>query len=574
MTDLIPPYGGTLKDLRLDAATAESVKADAVDYPSWDLTDRQLCDLELLANGGFSPLEGFMGQRDYDGVVSDMRLADGTLWPVPITLDVSEAFATTVQAGDRVALRDPEGVILAILTVSDLWRPDREREAERVYGTRDPAHPAVTWLREQSHPVYVGGRIEALDLPGHYDFTHLRLTPAALRERFQRNGWRRIVAFQTRNPMHRAHVELTFLAARQAEANLLIHPVVGMTKPGDVDHYSRVRCYEHVLHKYPEQTTALSLLPLAMRMGGPREAVWHAIIRRNYGCTHLIVGRDHAGPGKDSQGEEIYGPYDAQDMVTRYADELGIQMVPFRMMVYVQERAGYAPIDEVDESTETVMNISGTEFRRRMREGLEIPDWFGYPEVVEELRKTFPPRAKQGFTLFFTGLSGSGKSTIANAVMVKLMERGGRPVTLLDGDRVRRHLSSELGFSKAHRDLNIRRIGFVAAEITRNGGAAICAPIAPYSATRQAVREMVESANGGFLEIHVATPLEECERRDRKGLYAQARAGQITGFTGIDDPYEAPETPELRIDTTDCSVEEAAQQALLKIEAMGFMDLQ
>lgn len=574
MTDLIPPYGGTLKDLRLDAATAESVKADAVDYPSWDLTDRQLCDLELLANGGFSPLEGFMDQRDYDGVVSDMRLADGTLWPVPITLDVSEAFATTLQAGDRVALRDPEGVILAILTVSDLWRPDREREAERVYGTRDPAHPAVTWLREQSHPVYVGGRIEALDLPGHYDFTHLRLTPAALRERFQRNGWRRIVAFQTRNPMHRAHVELTFLAARQAEANLLIHPVVGMTKPGDVDHYSRVRCYEHVLHKYPEQTTALSLLPLAMRMGGPREAVWHAIIRRNYGCTHLIVGRDHAGPGKDSQGEEIYGPYDAQDMVTRYADELGIQMVPFRMMVYVQERAGYAPIDEVDESTETVMNISGTEFRRRMREGLEIPDWFGYPEVVEELRKTFPPRAKQGFTLFFTGLSGSGKSTIANAVMVKLMERGGRPVTLLDGDRVRKHLSSELGFSKAHRDLNIRRIGFVAAEITRNGGAAICAPIAPYSATRQAVREMVESANGGFLEIHVATPLEECERRDRKGLYARARAGQITGFTGIDDPYEAPETPELRIDTTDCSVEEAAQQVLLKIEAMGFMDLQ
>ncbi|RZU97804.1 bifunctional sulfate adenylyltransferase/adenylylsulfate kinase [Spiribacter vilamensis] len=574
MTDLIPPYGGTLKDLRLDEAAAQSVKADAVDYPSWDLTERQLCDLELLANGGFSPLEGFMNQRDYDRVVSDMRLADGTLWPVPITLDVSEAFAAAIDTSDRVALRDPEGVILAILTVSDIWRPDREREAEQVFGTRDPAHPAVTWLRDQSHPVYVGGRIEALDLPGHYDFTHLRLTPAELRERFRRNGWRRIVAFQTRNPMHRAHVELTFLAARQAEANLLIHPVVGMTKPGDVDHYSRVRCYEHVLHKYPEQTTALSLLPLAMRMGGPREAIWHAIIRRNYGCTHLIVGRDHAGPGKDSHGEEIYGPYDAQEMVTRYADELGIQMVPFRMMVYVQERAGYAPIDEVDESTETVMNISGTEFRRRMREGLEIPDWFGYPEVVEELRKTFPPRAKQGLTLFFTGLSGSGKSTIANAVMVKLMERGGRPVTLLDGDRVRKHLSSELGFSKAHRDLNIRRIGFVAAEITRNGGVAICAPIAPYTATRNAVREMVESANGGFLEIHVATPLEECERRDRKGLYAQARAGQITGFTGIDDPYEAPETPELRIDTTDCTVEEAAQQVLLKIEAMGFMDLQ
>jgi len=573
MTDLIPPYGGTLKDLRLDAESARAAKDAAVDYPSWDLTERQLCDLELLANGGFSPLEGFMGQADYERVVTDMRLADGTLWPMPVTLDVSEAFANGIASGDRVALRDPEGVILAILTVSDIWRPDREVEAERVFGTTDPGHPAVSWLRGQSHPVYVGGRIEALDLPVHYDFTHLRLTPAELRERFRRSGWRRVVAFQTRNPMHRAHVELTFLAARQAEANLLIHPVVGMTKPGDVDHYSRVRCYEHVLKKYPEQTTALSLLPLAMRMGGPREAVWHAIIRRNYGCTHLIVGRDHAGPGKDSRGEEIYGAYDAQDLVTRHADELGIEMVPFRMMVYVQERAGYAPIDEVDEAGETVMNISGTEFRRRMREGLEIPDWFGYPEVVQELRKTYPPRARQGFTLFFTGLSGSGKSTIANAVMVKLMERGGRPVTLLDGDVVRKHLSSELGFSKEHRDLNIRRIGFVAAEITRNGGVAICAPIAPYAATRGAVREMAEAANGGFLEIHVATPLEECERRDRKGLYAKARAGLIKGFTGIDDPYETPEAPELRIDTTDCTVEEAAQKVLLKLEGLGFIDL-
>ena len=573
MTDLITPYGGHLKDLRLAEAAARAARAAAVDYPDWDLTERQRCDLELLANGGFSPLEGFMGQADYERVVSDMRLADGTLWPMPVTLDVSEAFAGRLSRGERVALRDPEGVILAILTVSDIWQPDREREAEAVFGTTDPAHPAVSWLREQSQPVYLGGRIEALDLPVHYDFGHLRLTPAELRERFRRNGWRRVVAFQTRNPMHRAHVELTFLAARQAEANLLIHPVVGMTKPGDVDHYSRVRCYEHVLKKYPAQTTALSLLPLAMRMGGPREAVWHAIIRRNYGCTHFIVGRDHAGPGKDSHGEDLYGPYDAQELVSRHADELGIEMVPFRMMVYVQERAGYAPVDEVDEASETVMNISGTEFRRRMREGLEIPDWFGYPEVVEELRRTYPPRARQGFTLFFTGLSGSGKSTIANAVMVRLMERGGRAVTLLDGDVVRKHLSSELGFSKQHRDLNIRRIGFVAAEITRNGGVAICAPIAPYAATRRAVRAMAEAANGGFIEVHVATPLEECERRDRKGLYARARAGQITGFTGIDDPYETPETPELRIDTTDCTVEEAAQKVLLKLESLGFIDL-
>ncbi|MEX0374138.1 bifunctional sulfate adenylyltransferase/adenylylsulfate kinase [Spiribacter pallidus] len=573
MSDLIPPYGGTLKDLRLDAAAADEARGRALELPGWDLTERQLCDLELLANGGFSPLDGFMNQADYERVVTDMRLADGTLWPMPITLDVSEAFAGRLATGDQVVLRDPEGVALAILTVSDTWRPDRAAEAEAVFGTRDTAHPGAAYLLQRSHPVYLGGRVEALELPSHYDFPHLRLTPAETRARFARSGWRRVVAFQTRNPMHRAHVELTFLAARQAEANLLIHPVVGMTKPGDVDHYSRVRCYEHVLKKYPEQTTALSLLPLAMRMGGPREAVWHAIIRRNYGCTHFIVGRDHAGPGKDSQGDEIYGPYDAQALVTEHAAELGIEMVPFRMMVYVQERAGYAPIDEVDEARETVMNISGTEFRRRMREGLEIPDWFGYPEVVAELRRTYPPRARQGFTLFFTGLSGSGKSTVANAVMVKLMERGGRAVTLLDGDVVRKHLSSELGFSKEHRDLNIRRIGFVAAEITRNGGAAICAPIAPYASTRRDVRAMVEAANGGFIEIHVATPIEECERRDRKGLYAKARAGQITGFTGIDDPYEAPVEPELRIDTTDCTPDEAAQQVLLKLESLGYIDL-
>ncbi|PWG64138.1 bifunctional sulfate adenylyltransferase/adenylylsulfate kinase [Sediminicurvatus halobius] len=573
MTDLIAPHGGTLVELQLPAEEAEAEKARAAEYPSWDLTERQLCDLELLLNGGFSPLTGFLGRADYERVVQEMRLTDGTLWPIPVTLDVSEAFAGTLAPGSRVALRDPEGVVLAVLTVDELWRPDREAEAAKVFGTTDGAHPGVAHLRERSHPVYVGGRVAGLAEPVHYDFTHLRLSPRHLRERFARSGWRRVVAFQTRNPMHRAHVELTFRAARQAEANLLIHPVVGMTKPGDVDHFSRVRCYEHVLKKYPEQTTALSLLPLAMRMAGPREALWHAIIRRNHGCTHFIVGRDHAGPGKGSNGEDFYGPYDAQELVRRHADELGIEMVPFQMMVYVKERAEYAPIDEVDESRETVMQISGTEFRRRMREGLEIPDWFGYPEVVEELRKTYPPRARQGLTLFFTGLSGSGKSTLANAVMVKLMEIGGRRVTLLDGDIVRKHLSSELGFSKEHRDLNIRRIGFVAAEITKNGGVAICAPIAPYAATRRDVRAMVEETGGGFIEIHVSTPLEECERRDRKGLYAKARAGLIKGFTGIDDPYEAPETPELAIDTTDCSPDEAAQQVILKLERLGFIDL-
>ncbi|MGD8711142.1 MAG: bifunctional sulfate adenylyltransferase/adenylylsulfate kinase, partial [Ectothiorhodospiraceae bacterium] len=527
MSELIQPHGGELKDLYLSAEAAAGAKREAAEYPSWDLNQRQLCDIELLLNGGFSPLEGFLGEADYDRVVDEMRLADGTLWPMPITLDVTEEFAATVSSGDRVALRDPEGVLVAVLDVSDIWVPDRRREAIGVFGSDDEAHPGVDYLLNRSNPVYLGGRLTGVTEPVHYDFTHLRFSPRQLRERFAKAGWRKVVAFQTRNPMHRAHVELTFRAAKQAEANLLIQPVVGMTKPGDVDHYSRVRCYEHVLKKYPEQTTSLSLLPLAMRMGGPREAVWHALIRKNHGCTHFIIGRDHAGPGKNSAGEDFYGPYDAQDLVEQHKDEIGITVVPFQMMVYVKERAEYAPIDEVDESKETVLNISGTEFRRRMREGLDIPDWFGYPEVVDELRKTYPPKSLQGLTVFFTGLSGSGKSTIANAVMAKLMEIGGRRVTLLDGDLVRKHLSSELGFSKEHRDLNIQRIGYVASEITKNGGVAICAPIAPYMATRKHVREMVEETGGGFIEVHVATPLEECEKRDRKGLYAKARAGII-----------------------------------------------
>jgi sulfate adenylyltransferase len=369
--------------------------------------------------------------------------------------------------------------------------------------------------------------------------------------------------------MHRAHQELTFRAAQLAEANLLLHPVVGMTKPGDVDHYSRVRCYEQLLNHYPEQTTTLSLLSLAMRMAGPREALWHAIIRKNHGCSHFIVGRDHAGPGDNSQGQPFYGPYDAQELVAAHQEELGIQMVPFQEMVYVRERAEYVAINEVH-TGETVLNISGTEFRRRLQEGLEVPEWFSYPAVITELRKTYPPRHKQGFTVFFTGLSGAGKSTIANALQVKLLELGGRSVTLLDGDIVRKHLSSELGFSREHRNINILRIGFVASEISKNGGIAICAPIAPYAVARQEVREMI-SAVGGFLEVYVATTLEVCEQRDRKGLYARARAGLIKEFTGISDPYEVPENPELALDTGECTPDEAAQRIILKLESLGYI---
>ncbi len=563
----MPSNHNPIPELYVSFESAQKLKQEAGDLISWDLTPRQVCDLELLMNGGFNPLTGFLSEADYNSVVDNMRLTNGALWPMPITLDVGQDFADKVEAGQDIALRDAEGVILAIMSVTDKWSPDKSREAEKVFGADDVAHPAVNYLHNTAGEIYLGGPITGIQQPVHYDYKSRRDTPNELRAFFRKMGWRRIVAFQTRNPLHRAHQELTFRAAKEAQANLLIHPIVGMTKPGDIDHFTRVRCYEAVLDKYPQATTHLSLLNLAMRMAGPREAVWHGIIRKNHGCTHFIVGRDHAGPGKNSKGEDFYGPYDAQEMFQQYEEEMGIEMVPFKMMVFVQERAEYQPADEVADGS-TVLNLSGTELRRRLQEGLDIPEWFSFPEVVEELRRTKPPRSEQGFTVFFTGLSGSGKSTIANALMVKLMEAGGRPVTLLDGDLVRKNLSSELGFSKEHRNLNIERIGYVASEITKNGGIAICAPIAPYTATRRKVREMIE-AHGAFVEVHVATSLEECERRDRKGLYKLAREGKIKEFTGISDPYEAPTNAELILDTESVDPDHCAHQVILKLEALG-----
>ncbi len=556
-------------ELFVSYESAEKLKFEAADLPSWDLTARQTCDLELLMNGGFNPLKGFMSEADYNSVVKDMRMANGTLWPMPINLDVTQKFADTITEGQDIALRDAEGVILAILSITDKWTPDKPLEASSVFGADDSAHPAVNYLHNQAGNVYLGGPVIGIQAPVHYDYRGRRNTPNELRTFFRKMGWRKVVAFQTRNPLHRAHQELTFRAAKEAQANLLIHPVVGLTKPGDIDHFTRVRCYEAVLDKYPSSTTSLSLLNLAMRMGGPREAVWHGLIRKNHGCSHIIIGRDHAGPGKNSAGEDFYGPYDAQNLFKQHEAEMGIEMIDFKHMVYVQEKAQYEPIDEVEKGM-TVLNISGTELRRRLSEGLDIPEWFSFPNVVQELRRTRPARSKQGFTVFFTGLSGSGKSTIANALMVKLMEMGGRPVTLLDGDVVRKNLSSELGFSKEHRDLNIRRIGYVASEITKNGGIAICAPIAPYTTTRRAVREDIESF-GAFVEVHVATSLKECERRDRKGLYKLARAGKIKEFTGISDPYEAPTKAELVIDTENIAVDNCAHQVILKLEQLGLI---
>ena len=567
---LVPAHGGDLIDLYVNAKRRAELRAQSKDFPSWDLTPRQICDLELLLNGAFSPLCGFMTKAEYESVCHQMRLTSGLLWPIPIVLDVSEAFEKSLkEKGSKIALRDPEGVMLAVLHVEDVWRSDRKSEAEAVFRTQSLSHPGVDYLLNKTNPWYIGGRVEGMQSPSHYDFKGLRLTPAELRTDFARRGWRRVVAFQTRNPMHRAHVELTARAAKQVEASLLIHPAVGMTKPGDVDYFTRVRCYQVIVGKYPRGTAKLSLLPLAMRMAGPREAIWHALIRKNCGCSHLIVGRDHAGPGKDANGKPFYEPYEAQEFFRKHEAEIGVGMVPFNNMVYVEDKDAYLPEDEVPKQAR-VLAISGTELRRRLNEGSDLPGWFTYPDVAEELRRSFPPRDKQGFTVFFSGLSSSGKSTIAHVLLTKLQEIGGRPVTLFDGDLVRKHLSSELGFSKEHRDLNIRRIGYVASEITKNRGIAICAPIAPYDGPRKEVRALIEPV-GGFLMVYLCPPIEVCEARDRKGLYAKARAGILKDFTGISDPYEPPTDAEVVINTAELSPEEAAQEIILHLEREGFI---
>ncbi|KAI5832133.1 ATP-sulfurylase [Schizophyllum commune Tattone D] len=568
------PHGGVLKDLVLrDEPIAAQLKEEALGLKDIVLTERQLCDLELIINGGFSPLEGFMNEKDYKSVVDTMRLADGVLFPMTIALDVSreDIDNLSIAPGARLALRDPrDEEALAIITVEDVYQPDRVKEAEKVFGADDPAHPAVAYLRSKVKDFYIGGKVQAIQAPQHHDYVALRYTPTELRNHFKKLAWRKVVAFQTRNPMHRAHRELTVRAARQRQANVLIHPVVGLTKPGDVDHYTRVRVYEAIMQKYPNGMGHLALLPLAMRMAGPREAVWHAIIRKNYGCTHFIVGRDHAGPGKNSQGKDFYGPYDAQDLVTQFHDELQIEMVPFQQMTYLPSTDEYQPVDSVPKGVQT-LDISGTELRRRLKTGAPIPDWFSYEAVVKTLRESYPPRTKQGFVIFLTGLYNSGKEKIAKALQVTFNEQGGRSVSLLLGEDV---LEKELEFTPENRHQSTQRIAFVAAELTRAGAAVIAAPIAPAEHSRAAARDTVlhqGGSGGNFFLIHVATPLEECERTDRKGVYKAAREGKLSGLAGIDEEYETPLKADLTVDTSKQSVREIVHQIVLVLETGGLL---
>lgn len=524
------------------------------DIPSLTLNQRQLCDLELIMNGGFAPLETFLNRQDYDHVVNEMRLSDGTLWPMPIVLDIQKKNLETIKEGKKISLKDQEGYVLAHLEVDEIWLPNKELEAEKVYGTTEIAHPGVHYLLNRVGEYYVSGKLTKVQAQRHFDFVDLRKTPAELKEFFQENGIKKVLAFQTNHPMHRTDFELTMRAAIDADAHLLIHPAIGMTKPGDIDYFTRVKCYKKILDYYPPGTTTLNLLPLAMRMAGSREALWHAIIQKNYGCTHLIVGWDHEDLNTDNR-RSFYFPSTDLEFVQAYAKEIGITITPFREIAYVEEDGNYQYVNEMT-SDKNGLTMSNTQFRKRLNQGDDIPEWYSFPEVLQELRKVYPPRSQQGFTLLFTGLSGSGKSTIANAVAAKLLELQDRPITILDGDVIRHHLSSELGFSKEHRSINVRRVGFVSSEITKNRGIAICPMIAPYEIDRRYNRELV-SMVGNFIEIYVSTPVDVCADRDTKGLYNLAKEGKITGFTGINDPYEAPENPEIAIDTSAYSLEEA-----------------
>jgi len=563
--ELIAPYGGKLINLLVRGEERDEVIRKASHLPSIQLSSRSLCDIELLATGAFSPLDRFMGKADYTRVLEDMRLADGTLFPIPITLPIA---VQPDQVGKEIALRSPSNELIAVLLVEELFEWDLTFEALQVFGTTDVRHPLVAEMASWAK-LYVSGPLKVLNLPKHYDFPEFRRTPEEVRKALRAMGYANVVAFQTRNPIHRAHEELTKRAADQVRGALLIHPVVGLTKPGDIDHYTRVRAYKVLVEKYYDGSrTILSLLPLAMRMAGPREAVWHAIIRRNYGANHFIVGRDHAGPGKDSKGRPFYGAYDAQNLLLQFEEEIGVKTIPFKELVYLPDEDRYEESDRIPEGTR-IASISGTEVRiDYLGNGKRLPEWFTRPEIAAVLSKVSPPGHQRGFCVWFTGLSGAGKSTIADILAILLMQNG-KQATLLDGDVVRTHLSKGLGFSKDDRDVNIRRIGFVASEIVRHHGVAICAAVSPYRATRSECRSMV--GEDRFIEIFVDTPLEVCEQRDTKGMYAKARRGEIKSFTGVDDPYEHPANPEIRITTTDCSAEDNAYQIIRYLIDKGFL---
>ena len=514
---------------------------------------RLLCDLELLLNGAFNPLTGFMKEKDYNSVVENYRLANGEVWPIPIVYTINDDEIDKYSSHKTIILKDKTNLPLAHFHIEEIYKPDIEKECKGVYGTNDDNHPYVKILQSRPNVHYIGGRVEKINLPSHFDFNSLRLTPDKVKKMKEERGIKNLVGFQTRNPMHKCHFELVKYALKQVgEPNTaaLVHPVVGITQECDIDYYSRVKCYKKIMKHFDENEGILSLLTLSMRMGGPREALFHALIRKNYGCTHFIVGRDHAGPSyKTKEGKKFYGDYDAHELLGRLKDEIGIDVIVAKAIMYVKELGEYRCEDEL-KGGETCMHISGTEQRRLLRAGEDIPEWFSFKEVVSELKQVYKPNIKKGFCIYLVGLSGSGKSLLASTLNEALNEKlSGRVVSILDGDVIRQNISKGLGFSKNDRSTNVRRIGYVASEIVKHGGVCIAANIAPYDNDRLVNRQLIEES-GGYFEIHVDTSLNKCEERDIKGLYKKAREGVIKEFTGISDPFEKPSRADLTLDNS------------------------
>ena len=530
----------------------------------YTLTPRQLCDLELLLDGSFAPLTGYLTQKDYQSVLDNMTLSTGELWPMPINFQVPSKDVPNLRNQKTITLRDQNLTPVARLHIEDIYEPNLHEECEKVFGTTDTNHPYVKILLSNPDVYYVGGRVEQITPIPHYDFQDLRNTPAQIKDFKQKNNWSHMLGFQTRNPMHNCHYELSRYALRKAEENiartttppatspttsptlgLLLQPIVGVTQDCDINYHTRVKCYRHILARYPDPSKVkLSLLPLSMRMGGPREALWHSLIRQNYGCEYFVVGRDHAGPSsKTKEGNSFYGPYDAHDLLAKVESQLTIKVIKSVLIVHVNETNTYHPIDEVPQN-HTTSNLSGTELRRRLRNNEPIPSWFTMPEIANELKLS---EARKGVCYYLVGLSGAGKSTIANALRERLLEtQQASNITILDGDVIRTNLSKGLGFSREDRSTNVRRIGYVASTIVKHGGICICSNIAPYEDDRQYNRDII-SQHGRYVEVYVNTSLEVCEERDVKGLYKKVRAGIIPTFTGISDPFETPENPTVTV---------------------------
>jgi sulfate adenylyltransferase len=529
-----------------------AVKCTNFEIPN-DITldERNLNDLEMFFLGAFDPLQGYNTFENFNSIVTHGCLEDGTIWPIPFVLPVPECLLTknnnSVSTHSNVFLnvRDVLGTIVARVSVVDCYKVNIDVYGQLLLETSDTNHPFMDYLHNNHRDsVYVGGNITPICPIKHFDFIQYRQNTKQVKDMIRHDHWDAVIGFQTRNPMHKSHFELTRQAVSEVQKELetsntssarvllLITPSCGVTQPGDIDSATRIRCYQKILPYYKDLyniDVKLVVLPLTMRMAGPKEALWHALIRQNFGCTHFIIGRDHAGPScLQKNGKSFYEPYAAHALLKSFATKLKIIPILSMNMVYVPDKKQYVQENLLPPNA-SYEQLSGTKFRTALQNREPIPEWFSFPTVLEELKKVYHPRYQQGFCIYFTGLPCSGKSTLAKAVSARLEERESenRHVSILDADIVRLHLSRGLGYSKQDRSVNVQRIGYVASLITYHYGIVLVANIAPYAADRLSNRRLITNAGGGYIEVYVSTPLSICQTRDVKQHYKNARLGVL-----------------------------------------------